>query len=505
MNVMMLLEMAASGFGDRVGLGSRDGSGLTYQQMYDRAGAAAAYFMGAGIERVSLVDVSSPALPLTLFGSAWAGKPFVPLNYRLTADELRHLAKEVAPTVTICEDQAQPKLYDVPGVLPILRDEYLANIAAEESAPPEWNMDPDEIAILLYTSGTTGAPKAAVLRHKHLVSYIFGSVEFMGADEDEATLISVPPYHIAGMAAILSSVYAGRRIVQLPAFDAATWVELAISEGITHAMVVPTMLARIVDHMEAAGIDGIPTLRALSYGGGKMPLPVVEKALDLMPECNFVNAYGLTETSSTVCILGPDDHRTARASDNAEVRRRLTSVGRPLPSIELTVRDDEGNEVATGERGEIWVRGEQVAGEYLGRGSLCNAEGWFPTKDGGFIDREGFLFLEGRIDDIIIRGGENISPGEIEDVLLLHDAVAEAAAIGVPSRQWGEAVGAVIVAAPGTSPSADELRDWVAQHLRSSRAPEVVVFRDELPYNDMGKLLRRVLKTELTSLGDVES
>ena len=504
MNVMMLLEMAAAGFGDRVGLGSKHGDGLTYEQMYERAGSAAAYFLGAGIERVSFVDVSSPALPLTLFGSAWAGKPFVPLNYRLTADELRHLAAEVAPTVTVCEDQAQPKLYDIAGVQPVLRDEFLATIATHPCAPPDWSMDPDDIAILLYTSGTTGAPKAAVLRHKHLVSYIFGSVEFMGADEDEATLISVPPYHIAGMAAILSSVYAGRRIVQLPAFDAGTWVQLAIHEGITHAMVVPTMLARIVDYMEQHRIDNIPTLRAMSYGGGKMPLPVIEKALDLLPQCNFVNAYGLTETSSTVCILGPDDHRTARSSHDQSVRRRLTSVGKPLPSIELTVRDDDGKAVEPGARGEIWVRGEQVAGEYLGRGSLLNADGWFPTKDGGYLDDEGFLFLEGRMDDIIIRGGENISPGEIEDVLLLHGAVADAAAVGVPSLQWGEAVGAVVVRAPGSSPTTDELRDWVSQHLRSSRAPEVIVFRDELPYNDMGKLLRRVLKAELATLGDVE-
>jgi acyl-CoA synthetase (AMP-forming)/AMP-acid ligase II len=264
------------------------------------------------------------------------------------------------------------------------------------------------------------------------------------------------------------------------------------------------MLARIVDYMEQHGIDNIPTLRAMSYGGGKMPLAVIEKALDLLPQCNFVNAYGLTETSSTVCILGPDDHRAARASDDPSVRRRLTSVGKPLPSVELTVRDDDGQAVEPGGRGEIWVRGEQVAGEYLGRGSLLNAEGWFPTKDGGYLDDDGFLFLEGRIDDIIIRGGENISPGEIEDVLLLHDAVGEAAAIGVPSRQWGEAVGAVIVRAPGSTATTDELRDWVSHHLRSSRAPEIIVFRDELPYNDMGKLLRRVLKAELAALGDVE-
>jgi acyl-CoA synthetase (AMP-forming)/AMP-acid ligase II len=150
------------------------------------------------------------------------------------------------------------------------------------------------------------------------------------------------------------------------------------------------------------------------------------------------------------------------------------------------------------------VRGEQVSGEYLGRGSLVNADGWFPTKDGGYVDDEGYLFLEGRIDDIIIRGGENISPGEVEETLLAHPAVADVAAIGLPSRQWGETVGAVIVPATGAAVSEDELRDWVTSHLRSSRSPEYVVFRDELPYNDMGKLLRRVLKAELSHLGDAD-
>ncbi|HEV8297273.1 MAG TPA: class I adenylate-forming enzyme family protein [Acidimicrobiales bacterium] len=505
MNLMMLLEMASSGFGDRVALGSRDGSGLTYQELFDRAGAAAAYFEGAGIDRVSLVDVSSPALPIALFGAAWAGKPFAPLNYRLTADELRRLAAEVAPTVTICDDHAQPKLWNVGGVQAVRRDEFLEEVAGAGVPAPEWSMDPDEIAILLYTSGTTGAPKAAVLRHKHLVSYILASVEFMGADEDEATLISVPPYHVAGMAAILSAVYAGRRIVQLPNFDAADWVNVAVREGITHAMVVPTMLARIVDHLEASGIGTIPTLRTISYGGGKMPQPVIEKALDLLPHTAFVNAYGLTETSSTICILGPEEHRAAQASTEPAARRRLTSVGKPLPSIELSIRDEDGREVAPGNRGEIWVRGEQVSGEYLGRGSQVNTEGWFPTKDGGYVDDEGYLFLEGRVDDIIIRGGENISPGEIEEVLLAHPAVSEAAAIGIPSRQWGEAVAAVVVLSSGTSTSAEVLRDWVTQHLRSSRAPEHIEFRSELPYNDMGKLLRRVLKSELAARGDTES
>jgi acyl-CoA synthetase (AMP-forming)/AMP-acid ligase II len=502
MNLMMLLEMAASGFGDRVALGSRDGSGLTYEELFDRAGRAARLFSEAPIERVSLVDVSSAALPIALFGSAWAGKPFVPLNYRLTAEELRRLATEVAPSITVCEEPVVPKLFDIDGVDACTRDDFFAHLDRTDPAAPEWDMDPDGIAVLLYTSGTTGMPKAAVLRHKHLVSYIFMSVEFMGADVDEATLISVPPYHVAGMAAILSSVYAGRRIVQLPTFTAADWVDTARREGVTNAMVVPTMLSRIVDHLETHDIGGIPTLRALSYGGGKMPMPVIEKALELMPDCAFVNAYGLTETSSTVCILGPDDHRAALAATDPEARRRLTSVGRPLPAIELSIRDDDGAEVPVGQRGEVWVRGEQVSGEYLGRGSQVNAEGWFPTKDGGFVDADGYLFLEGRVDDIIIRGGENMSPGEIEDVLVGHPAVADAAAIGIPDRQWGEKVAAVVVAKKGATVTSDELRDWVTQHLRSSRSPEVVEFRDELPYNDMGKLLRRVLRTELAHLGD---
>jgi acyl-CoA synthetase (AMP-forming)/AMP-acid ligase II len=503
MNIMMLLEMAASGFGDRVALGSRDGTGLTYEQLFDRAGRSAQLFRDAGIERVSLIDVSSAALPIALFGSAWSGHPFVPLNYRLTAEELRRLAEEVSPSVTVCEDPVIPKLYGIDGVDALSRDEFFTRLDAVAPADPEWGMDPDDIAILLYTSGTTGAPKAAVLRHKHLVSYIFMSVEFMGAGEDEATLISVPPYHVAGMAAILSSVYAGRRIVQLPAFNAADWVQTVMREGVTHAMVVPTMLARVIDYIDGEGIQGIPSLRALSYGGGKMPLPVIERALTLMPNCAFVNAYGLTETSSTVCILGPDDHRAAHGASDQRIRRRLTSVGQPLPAIELSIRDDEGREVPAGTRGEVWVRGEQVSGEYLGRGSQVNADGWFPTKDGGYLDEDGYLFLEGRVDDIIIRGGENMSPGEIEDVLVEHPGVADAAAIGIPDRQWGEKVAAVIVRRSGEAVSAEELRDWVTQHLRSSRSPEVIEFRDELPYNDMGKLLRRVLRQELAHLGDV--
>ena len=355
------------------------------------------------------------------------------------------------------------------------------------------------MGVLLFTSGTTSEPKAAVLRHRHLVSYIISSVEFMGCAPDEAQLICVPPYHIAGVAAVLSSLYAGRRIMYLPTFDAAEWVRLAVDEHITHAMVVPTMLGRILDAAEETGVK-LSSLRHLSYGGGRMPLELVERTLRDMPHVDLVNAYGLTETSSTIAMLTPDEHREAFASDDPAVRARLGSVGRPLPMLEVEVRGEDDEVVAVGEKGEIWVRGEQVAGEYVGR-SVLTEDGWFRTRDAGWFDTDGFLYVDGRLDDLIVRGGENISPGEIEEVLMLHTAVAEAAVIGIPDPEWGEGVAAVVVLHRGQAADEAELQTWVRERLRSTKMPGVIDFRDELPYSPTGKLLRRVLRDELSRAG----
>jgi fatty-acyl-CoA synthase len=260
-------------------------------------------------------------------------------------------------------------------------------------------------------------------------------------------------------------------------------------------MVVPTMLGRILEVVAADG-QGLPALRHLSYGGGRMPIPTVERALDLLPGVNFVNAYGLTETSSTIAVLGPDDHREALAAAEPHLRRRLGSVGRPLPSLDVEIRDPGGLPCPPGVHGEIHVRGEQVAGEYLGRTSVV-VDGWFPTNDGGYLDEGGFLFVEGRLDDVIVRGGENLSPGEIEEVLITHPAVADVAVIGLPDSEWGEKVAAAVVVDGDVEVTGAELQAWVRDRLRSSRTPAVVVFRPELPYSDTGKLLRRVLKAEL--------
>jgi len=498
MNLMMLLEMASSGFGERVAF-ANGGDTLTYSELFTAAGCAAAEVGASGCERLAVLDVSSFAVPIGLFASAWAGVPFVPLNYRLSAEEIGGMAAQLAPAYLVTGADRVDSLAAVPDLTVVSRDSFLDAARSGTPAAPDWHMDPEEIAILLFTSGTTGAPKAAVLRHKHIVSYILGSVEFGSADEDAAALVCVPPYHIAGISAIASSVYSGRRVVQLPNFDAKRWLDLARSEHVTNAFVVPTMLARLIEALEGAASADLPHLRALSYGGGKMPLPVIERAMQLFPDTDFTNAYGLTETSSTITLLGPDDHRAAAASQDPAVRRRLTSVGRGLPSLEIQIRDEEGNALGPGERGEIYVRGEQVSGEYLGRATHVGSDGFFPTRDGGSLDAEGYLFLEGRVDDVIVRGGENMSPGEIEDVLLEHPAVADCAVIGVPDEQWGEAVAAVVVLAPGAAEGVGEaeLQKWVKARLRSSRTPQRIEFRDELPYNETGKLLRRKVRADL--------
>jgi acyl-CoA synthetase (AMP-forming)/AMP-acid ligase II len=497
MNLMMLLEMAAAGMGERVAV-QCEGERFTHAELFAGAGRLARRIRASGAERVSVLDVSSPAVPLALFASAWAGKPFVPINYRLTGAEVDALIERVKPVLLVTDRERAKSLAGREGVELVVREDFVA-AAREPVDPPEadWSMEAEDVAIWLFTSGTTGAPKAALLRHRHLVSYILGSVEYMSAAEDDAALVSVPPYHVAGMAALLSSIYSGRRMVQLPSFSPEAWLALAERERISNAFVVPTMLARVVEQLETRGAKAPATLRSLAYGGGKMPQPVIERAMRLFEQTDFTNAYGLTETSSTLTVLGPADHREAHGSDEPGVRRRLSSVGKPLPGVELEIRDAEGKPVGPGERGEICVRGEQVSGEYLGRASRVGADGWFPTNDGGFIDEGGYLFVEGRIDDVIVRGGENLSPGEIEDVLLEHPAVADVAVVGVPDVEWGEGVAAAVVLKEGASASAAELQEWVKKHLRSSRVPQLVRFEPELPYNETGKLLRRKVRDSL--------
>ncbi len=494
MHTALLLEMAAEAFPDRSAVGPIDG-GVTYAELAARARAGGACLARLDVDNVVFIGVNSAAMPTAMFAAAEIGRPFVPLNYRLPDAELRRLLARTAPSVAIVDDDMLPRVEGVPGVTLMSRSSFEAACANQDNRASVGADADRDIAVLLFTSGTTGEPKAAVLRHRHLTSYVITTVEFMHADEDDAALVSVPPYHIAGISGFLTAVYAGRRTVYLPAFTPEDWVDTAAAEKITHAMLVPTMLGRVINVLEARG-ERLPHLRALSYGGGRMPQSVIERAMAILPHVDFVNAYGLTETSSTVAVLTAEDHRTAIRSADPAVRRRLGSVGRPLPSLELEIRGLGGERLPTGVAGEVYVRGEQISGEYLHR-KVLRDDGWFATNDSGWMDEEGYLFVEGRLDDVIVRGGENISPGEIEDVLRTHPAVADVAVLGLPDDDWGERVAAVVVCKDGRPPT-DDLAGLVKTKLRSTKTPEVWEFRDALPYNETGKLLRRQLRAEMS-------
>ncbi|WP_226019187.1 class I adenylate-forming enzyme family protein [Novosphingobium sp. FKTRR1] len=496
MNIALFLEMAALADANRIGLVC-DGKRWSYGELDAAARGACALIRASGASHVALLDESSEAAVIALFGAALAGVPYCPLNYRLADTDLAALLDRVAPALVVGDVQRVEKLSGGHTVYP--RSEFTL-AALEAVADEQADYDPGEgVAIQLFTSGTTAAPKAAILAHSNLVSYILGTVDFGSAEESEATLVSVPPYHIAGIAALASSIYAQRRVVLLPAFAPEDWLKLVAAEKVTNAFVVPTMLGRIIQALDKGVRADIGSLKAIAYGGGKMPLELIHQALDLFPETAFTNAYGLTETSSTVALLGPNEHRAAHGSDDPKVRARLASVGIPLPTIELEIRGEDGEVLPAGQPGEIYVRGDQVSGQYKEKSAL-DAEGWFPTRDAGYLDEDGYLFLAGRADDVIVRGGENISPGEIEDLLLTHPAIADIAAVAVPSLEWGEAVGIAVVVRGGFAhPTEDEIKSIVRARLRSSRVPELVRFFPSLPYNEMGKLLRREVKKLLAA------
>lgn len=487
MNLGLLLDMAVENGPDEPAVTDTNGDTLSRVELRALARRAATYFVSTGASRIGFLDVNSRRLPIALFGAALAGVPFLPLNYRLSDAQLSELLAREPGTLVVSSQSGIDRMSGL-GHHSIEHADRLLLPGGSEWDESSF-VDPDDVAIVLYTSGTTSEPKAALLRHRHAVSYVLGTVEFAGAGPSDAVLVSVPPYHIAGVSTILSNIYSGRRIVYLDPFHPAEWIRTVRAHNVTHAMVVPTMLARIVEHV-GEGDAQVPSLRSLAYGGARMPLPVLERALDMFPDVGFTNAYGLTETSSTIAVLGPEGHRAAVASNDPRVRARLGSAGQPVPGVEIKVVDADGIECGTGVAGSLLVRGEQVSGEY-DHGSALDADGWFPTRDIASVDAEGFIFIEGRSDEMIIRGGENIAPTEVESVLLGHPAILEAAVVGLPDDEWGERVAAAVVLRPGTQAEPDELRSWVSQRLRSAKTPDVIEIRSHLSYTTTGKLLRR--------------
>jgi acyl-CoA synthetase (AMP-forming)/AMP-acid ligase II len=494
MDLELLLSMVVSLDDARVAVTGPDGRSLTTGELEVTARRAAVVLRESGAKQVAFCDTTGLAFPVGLFAAVFARMPFVPLNYRLADGQLGQIVSG-KDFVAIASPEQGERLRGL-GVQGIIDSESLLQMPQSSTAVEEpLAISPDDMALLLYTSGTTAAPKAAVLRHRHLAAYVIGTVEFGSADPSDAALLSVPPYHIAGVMNLLSNLYLGRRVVYLDPFDPARWLDTVRAQSITHAMVVPTMLARIVSVLGDKTAE-VPTLRTLSYGGAKMPTAVLERALRLFPSAAFTNAYGLTETSSTITLLGPEAHREALVSPDPAIRARLGSAGLPLPGVEIEVQDPDGRRCAVGVSGDIFVRGEQVAGEYLG--SENGEAGWFATRDRGHLDHDGYLFIEGRADDTIIRGGENISPAEIEEVLLQHEDITDCAVVGIDDDEWGQRIASAVVLVEGSTATPETLRSFAREQLRGSKTPDQIVVLDELPYTDTGKLLRRVVREELT-------
>ncbi len=504
MNLLLLLEMAGAVDPDRP-VFRFDDRQLTAAALQTDARRIGASLVAEGTSNLVFAAANSLAFPVAVFAASAAGIPLVPVNYRL-ADDRQNDILDRHPGALIVADEPRLSALHHAGRRAVSPDQFLA--LGGDTGPADGTVtvepDPDDVAVLLYTSGTTSEPKAVVLRHRHLTSYVLGTVEYGAASATDAALVAVPPYHIAGVAHVLTNLYSGRRVIYLDAFDAKDWLRLVRQESVTHAMVVPTMLGRIVECLQATGESAPPSLESIVYGGAAMPQRVLEAALVLFPEVGFVNAYGLTETASTIALLGPDDHRRALNDADPAARDRLRSAGRAVPGIDIEIRDPDGAPLGSGQEGEIHVRGAQVSGEYLGTTDPTGGGGggWFATRDTGYLDAEGYLFIMGRFDDTIIRGGENIAPVEIEEVIASQPGVADCAVVGVADDDWGQRIAAVIVPEADATLTADDVRAWVRTRVRGSRTPDQVEFQASLPYTETGKLLRRALRQELEAEND---
>ena len=467
---------------------------------------------GAGLDRpVAVLATNSHRYVAAYYGAAAAGATFVPLNYRAKLHELEHMIGKASPAVLFFEERYRDTLAQLSSALPedlilvplsnpkegeLSFDELLASGDADA---PEIDVEESDTAILMYTSGTTSLPKGVMLTHGDFTAYVVGNVEMADGSPSGTALLCVPLYHIAGATNIMSSVWAGRKIVLLPQFDAGAWLAAVAREKVTHAFVVPTMMKKLLDHPDFHTTD-LSSLENLSYGGAPMPFSVIRRAIEAFPPaCGFVNAFGQTETTSTLTILGPEDHRLVGDGDADEiVLKRLRSIGRPLPDVEIRIADETGVALSDGETGEILVRTPRIMKGYAGGvsgGAEVDADGYLHTRDLGYIDPDGYVFLAGRKDDMIIRGGENIAPAEVEACLQAHRAIEEIAVFGIPSEEWGQIVAAAVVLKPGATATADELMTYCQARLASFKKPEALRFLPELPRNPLGKILRKDLQS----------
>lgn len=487
---------------------------FTYAEMYNRINRLGNCLLERGVkkdDRIGMLQVNCNQYLEAYFACAKIGAIFVPLNFRAKNKELAYMLENAGARILFTGNRYLDIAQDLQSRLSNLEtcislegnadgfDDYEEIIAA--ATPDEvisYNTDED-ITILMYTAGTTGRPKGVPLRHDGFVSYVLENVEPANPDVYEKNLLTVPMYHVAGIQAMMAAVYGGRTLVIMKQFETDVWLETVEREKITRAMLVPTMLKWIIDHPNFASYD-VSSLKVITYGAAPMPFEVINKGIKRFPGVNFINAFGQTETASTIALLGPEDHVINGSEENRKkkLNRLKASIGKPLPDVKIKIVDQRGKTLAPYEIGAILAKGTRVMNGYWGdtekTRNVLTDDGWLRTGDEGWLDEEGYIFLAGRADDIIIRAGENISPGEIENVIESHPDVSDAAVIGISDPEWGQQIMAVVVLKGGAVCSENDIIEHCRDKVAGFKRPNSVVFIEELPRNALGKILKKKLR-----------
>ena len=513
MNTNEFLEISSSIVPKRTAI-TFDDNQISFQELQVTANRLANVLVTLGIktgDRVAMIDVNSPQVLITYFACAKLDAIFVPLNYRAKEDELHHMLRIAKPSIIFVGNRYASLIrkvskyegcsltvigIDIPDKEGWFSYECLMKHSCQEHTFTPTSQGKDT-TILLFTSGTTGFPKAVMLSHDSFSSYMLSSVDPADPDIEENNLLCVPLYHIAGLQASLAGIYAGRTLVMMRQFEPLEWMKLVEKNRVQRSGIVPTMLKQILDHPRFCEFD-LSSLKIISYGAAPMPTIVIKTAIKRFPSVLFINAFGQTETASTITMLSPEDHILEGSEQEIEKKLiRLQSVGKPLPDIEVKILDVNGKEVSWGVTGEVACRGPRLMSGYWDDKEATQSafqDGWLFTGDLGYKDQDGYIYLSGRSKDFIKRGGEMISPEEIERILKDHPEVDDAAVIGVPDEEWGERVRALIVLKPGKSISKNSLIGDVHGKLASFKTPESIIFVGCLPQNHLGKILKRELR-----------
>ncbi len=491
-----------------------DGQTITFEGLAERVNRLANGLSELGVgpgDRVATMQVNTNQCIEAYFAASQLDAIYVPINFRAKTEELAQMLEIASPTCLLLGERYLPLVPEgsrsSEGII-VLDGEPTGNGTSYEKLLAESSPDQmrfpeagdDDTTVIMFTAGTTGVPKGVMLTHDSFSSYLLATVEPADPDVEESNLITVPFYHIAGLQAALAAVYGGRTLVVMRQFDPEEWLQLAQENQANRAMLVPTMLKHLMEHPKFGDYD-LSSLSVITYGAAPMPLEVIREAIGKFPGARFINAFGQTETASTITMLPPDDHVLDGSPEEVETKlKRLTSIGKPLDDVEVDIVDEEGQSVTVGENGEIVARGSRMMAGYWHEESATRDTmrgGWIYTGDLGYQDEDGYIYLSGRAKDFIKRGGEMISPEEVEQVLRSHPELDDAAVIGVPDVEWGEEVRAVVVGNPEHT-NEELIIEFCRERLAGFKRPRSVVFIDELPRNVMGKVLKRDLREEFS-------